>query len=98
MKILLLLVTLLLQGCMTPLVLVGTIAGLGMMKNEVGPFGPKDTPKKVTTDRGDDEGGFEWAEGRISGCRDRSGDDDVEIVLPHSGPPQVDYRLASSGC
>lgn len=50
------------------------------------------------TDRGDDEGGTEWNEGRIAGCTDGRGDDDVDIVLPASGSVQVDYRAASSTC
>ncbi len=37
------------------------------------------------TDRGDDEGGKEWAEGRIAGCHDKAGDDDVEILLMGNG-------------
>ena len=50
------------------------------------------------TDRGDDEGGFEWDEGRIPGCKDKRGDDDVEIILPANGAPTVKYRLAAAGC
>jgi hypothetical protein len=50
------------------------------------------------TDRGDDEGGAEWDEGRIAGCHDQDGDDDVEIVLPASGPAKVRYRQPASGC
>lgn len=50
------------------------------------------------TDRGDDEGGFEWGHGRISGCSDGRGDDGVGIVLTTGGTVQVDYRHASSGC
>ncbi len=50
------------------------------------------------TDRGDDEGEGEWAEGRILGCRDKPGDDDVEIVLPFNCSSKVDYRQAANGC
>ncbi len=50
------------------------------------------------TDRGDNEGGDEWSEGRISMCADKRGDDDVDIVLPFTGPAQVGYREAAAGC
>ncbi len=52
------------------------------------------------TDRGDDEtDSEEWKDDRtVTGCNDGRGDDDVEIVLPESGRPQVDYRVASTGC
>ncbi len=50
------------------------------------------------TDRGDDEGGFEWVRGRIAGCTDPRGDDDVDIVLRATGAPQVAYRQVTAGC
>jgi competence protein ComEC len=55
------------------------------------------------TDRGDDEkppkkGPTEWKEGSITGCVDRAGDDDVDIVVRESGKVEVEYRQASSGC
>ena len=50
------------------------------------------------TDRGDDEGDKEWAVGRISGCKDKPGDDDVEILIPAEGEPVVEYREENSGC
>ena len=50
------------------------------------------------TDRGDDEGADEWSQGRISGCSDRRGDDDVEIVIRGSGAVVVEYRNPQSGC
>lgn len=50
------------------------------------------------TDRGDNEGGAEWAAGSIPGCSDGRGDDDVEIVLPATGAPAVAYRQAANGC
>jgi len=49
------------------------------------------------TDRGDDEGGFEWNEGRVTGCSDGTGDDDVRIILGDNGPA-VSYISQSSGC
>lgn len=56
------------------------------------------TSQIFRTDLGDDEGGFEWNEGRIAGCRDPRGDDDVEIVLRRNGNPLVEYRNVSTGC
>lgn len=50
------------------------------------------------TDRGDDEGGFEWDHGRMIGCTDRRGDDDVEVVLPRSGNIQVAYLNSAVTC
>lgn len=50
------------------------------------------------TDRGDDEGGFEWAEGRIPGCSDARGDDDVEIIIPRGQSIIVRYREVDGGC
>jgi beta-lactamase superfamily II metal-dependent hydrolase len=52
------------------------------------------------TDRGDDEpGDLEWKDEKtVTDCNDPRGDDDVDIVLPFTGPAQVDYRLPSAGC
>lgn len=52
------------------------------------------------TDRGDNEGGDEWDEGRIQGCRDGRADDDIEIRLPVSSGEAVSvrYRAAAAGC
>ncbi len=50
------------------------------------------------TDRGDDEGAEEWDFGRISGCEDKKGDDDVEIVITDDGSVVVDYRQPQVGC
>jgi beta-lactamase superfamily II metal-dependent hydrolase len=50
------------------------------------------------TDRDDDEGGFEWAEGRVPGCDDVRGDDDVDIVIRANGTVEVAYRGASDDC
>ena len=55
--------------------------------------------KIFRTDRGDDESGsFEWKKGKVPGCKDKKGDDDVEIVLKANGTVLVEYRQASSGC
>lgn len=52
------------------------------------------------TDRGDDEGGHEWAEGRIGDCRDGRGDDDIDIRLPADPDREiaVAYRSQAAGC
>ena len=51
------------------------------------------------TDRGDHEQGpFEWDHGRLIGCRDPQGDDDVEILLPSSGDVEVAYLDSSVSC
>lgn len=50
------------------------------------------------TDLGDDEGGFEWPQGRIPGCADPPGDDDVEIVMRSGGWIDVGYMRPSGGC
>ena len=52
------------------------------------------------TDRGDDEpGNLEWKNAdTVAGCNDGRGDDDVDILLPFTGPAQVDYRQAATGC
>ena len=54
----------------------------------------------LRTDRGDNEGGPEWIYGAIRGCRDKVGDDDVEIVMPKAPEEElrVKYRVASTGC
>src|SRR5574341_111333 len=47
------------------------------------------------TDLGDDEraeGNEEWARGRVAGCTDRRGDNDVEIVIRDNGTVEVAYR------
>ncbi len=51
-------------------------------------------------DRGDDEpGDLEWKNAdTVAGCSDGRGDDDVDIVLPFTGPAQVGYRQAVAGC
>ncbi len=56
------------------------------------------TSKMFRTDRGDDEGGDEWDEGRVNNCNDKKGDDDVDIVLSNAGAVQVAYRASSTGC
>lgn len=50
------------------------------------------------TDRGDDEGPDESPLQRVPGCDDRSGDDDVEIVVRQDGPVEVAYRTPSADC
>lgn len=51
------------------------------------------------TDRGDHESGtYEWNHGRIEGCIDPRGDDDVEIRLRGDQTPSVAYLHTSSGC
>ena len=55
----------------------------------------------LRTDRGDDEGGVEWTHGRVAGCKDVTGDDDVELVirdLAFYGWVEVAYRQSSDGC
>lgn len=43
------------------------------------------------SDRGDDQGATEWSPQRIANCRDKAGDDDIEIFL--SDTPGVDARV-----
>lgn len=58
------------------------------------------------TDRGDHEPPDEdelpsnrkWPHGRVDGCHDGTGDDDVDIVLGADGSVEVAYRQASTGC
>src|SRR5690606_10938877 len=52
------------------------------------------------TDRGDKEGGTEWAHLAMAGCNDPSGDDDVVIWLPKSAsePVRVHYINHSPRC
>lgn len=55
----------------------------------------------LRTDRGDDEGGYEWNVGAVPGCQDRPGDDDVEIAirdLRFYGWVDVSYRKQRGGC
>jgi beta-lactamase superfamily II metal-dependent hydrolase len=46
----------------------------------------------LRTDLGDDEGSLEWAEGRVAGNHDPSGDDDIEIKVSAAGELSVRYR------
>jgi competence protein ComEC len=55
------------------------------------------------TDRGDDERregkpDDEWALGRIPGCDDPSGDDDVEIIISATGTKIVRYKKPNDSC
>lgn len=54
--------------------------------------------KVFRTDRGDDEGAKESPLQRVPNCKDRSGDDDVEIVISQNGTVEVDYRLPVVTC
>ena len=53
--------------------------------------------KILRTDRGDNEGGFEWPEQGTT-CKDKAGDDDVDIVLSNSGAVSVAHRQSGTGC
>ena len=46
----------------------------------------------LRTDWGDDEGGDEWAEGRVAGQKDKLGDDDVDIIIRADSKVEVDYH------
>lgn len=55
------------------------------------------------TDRGDDEriaghACYEWDYGRINGCTDLEGDDDVEIVIDNTGKYKVRYVFDNGSC
>lgn len=55
------------------------------------------------TDRGDDESEpgktyKEWAYGRIEGCKDSYGDDDVVIVIAADGSKRVRYKTPNAPC
>ena len=52
----------------------------------------------LRTDRSDDEPGTHWQEGRIAGCHDKRGDDDVEVVIRDNGTVEVAYRTPDGGC
>lgn len=59
--------------------------------------------KIFRTDRGDDERrpnkpDDEWAEGRIPGCDDPSGDDDIEIIIAADGTKLVRYTKPNAVC
>lgn len=51
-----------------------------------------ETDQIFRTDLGDDEGGEEWAFGRVAGTTDPKRDDDVEIVVYGDGAIVVRYR------
>ena len=59
---------------------------------------PRTRNRLAIADRGDDEGGREWTEGAISGCKDPSGEDDIEISLTFGGAVRVEYRNPQFGC
>ena len=54
--------------------------------------------KVYRTDRGDDEGVNESPLQRVPNCKDRSGDDDIEIVIRQDRSVEVDYRLPVVAC
>ena len=47
--------------------------------------------KMFRTDRGDDEGLKEWSHARIDGHKDKSGDDDVDVLIRADGEILVEY-------
>jgi beta-lactamase superfamily II metal-dependent hydrolase len=47
----------------------------------------------LRTDRGDGEGGKEWTVGGTPGATDRSGDDDVDILIRPTGELIVEHRF-----
>ena len=67
-----------------------------------------DKDRILRTDRGDnepvedpaDDHANEWIYGGWAGCRDKAGDDDVEIRMPvdSASPVDVRYRLPMRGC
>ncbi|PZP55363.1 MAG: hypothetical protein DI586_07100 [Micavibrio aeruginosavorus] len=52
------------------------------------------------TDRGDDQGAKEWNYGRTRNCKDKTGDDDIEIFIPSNPakPVRVQYRTVNGVC
>lgn len=50
------------------------------------------------TDRGDVEGEKEWSEGRINGCNDKRGDDNIEITLTQNGNLIISYLKSTIAC
>jgi competence protein ComEC len=50
------------------------------------------------TDLGDNEGKPEWIFGALKGCKDKAGDDDVDVVISAAGKVSVGYRVPKSGC
>ncbi|EPC9270441.1 ComEC/Rec2 family competence protein [Vibrio vulnificus] len=54
--------------------------------------------KLLRTDRGDDEGGMEWDYLRIPNCKDKPGDDDIEINITPTGELTVQYKVSENQC
>ena len=52
----------------------------------------------LRTDRGDDESAAEWDHLRSTDCRDQPGDDDIEILMRQSKPPEVRYVQPKDIC
>lgn len=50
------------------------------------------------TDRGDDEGYKEWDYDRIRGCRDKAGDDDININIDDNGNINIFYENPINTC
>jgi competence protein ComEC len=48
------------------------------------------------TDWGDDEGEDEWDCGRVAGCVDHAGDDDVDVLIRADGGLVVDWEDPAS--
>ncbi len=54
--------------------------------------------KLLRTDRGDDEGSMEWDYLRIPGCKDKAGDDDIQITITPLGSLTVQYQTPENHC
>lgn len=54
--------------------------------------------KLLRTDRGDDEGGDEWAVGRRAGCKDDYADDTIQIQLRSNKSYRVYYMTPNGLC
>jgi len=52
----------------------------------------------LRTDRGDDEGGYEWEYLSADTCKDESGDDSVTLVISEQGEVQIAYDTPYQGC
>ncbi len=50
------------------------------------------------TDRGDDEGPDGWDYLRINGCKDKAGDDDIQIIIKDTSDISINYVTAENVC
>ncbi len=50
------------------------------------------------TDRGDDEGRKEWDYLRINGCKDKAGDDDIQITIEDNSDMSINYITSENEC